>query len=135
MCQIPHSLLSSSSNANEQIVGRGSFAIVKLFLYRGINVAVKEYCTQISTETVDREAFYLSKLCHPYLPLFFGLNTSVKPYYIVTQFYGIEGQSVTIHKELILHKYVRTPQEWLVLCGQLVEALRYLHKVVKCITQ
>lgn len=139
LSQIPRSLLiefnelSSTSSANEQILGRGSFGIVKHFLYRGIHVAVKEFYAQVSIETVGYEARFLSKLCHPYLPLFFGLNTSVKPYYIVTQYYGIDGQSVTIHKELLLHTYVCIPQEWLTLCGQLVEALRYLHEDAKCI--
>lgn len=47
------------------------------------------------------------------------------------QYHGVNGVSVTIQKELAFYKYVTTSREWLVLCLQFIEALRYLHEDIK----
>lgn len=41
---------------------------------------------------------------------------------------GIDGKSVTLQKELLHDNNIRTYQLWLLLCVQMVEAIRYLHR-------
>ena len=117
----------------ELYVGRGSFSVVKHLLYRGIHVAVKEFLPQTCPESVYQEASILLRICHPYLPLIFGVCTSAEPYCIVMQYYGIDGKSITLQKELIHRENISECHMWLVLCAQMVEAIRYLHEDAKII--
>lgn len=55
-------------------VGRGSFGVVKVQVFRDILVAVKEYLPKSFKLDVVHEAFILSKVCHPYLPLLIEAN-------------------------------------------------------------
>ena len=48
----------------EHYLGRGSFGVVKLQLYRGVHVAVKEFCSRTIKEDVKKEAGVLASLCH-----------------------------------------------------------------------
>ena len=50
-------------------IGRGSFGVVRVQIYRGVKVAVKEYLPHSVACDVRRKARVLSMLCHPYLPL------------------------------------------------------------------
>ena len=52
----------TSSNMLELYVGRGSFGVVKLQLFRGIKVAVKELLPRTNLLDVRHEAQILSKL-------------------------------------------------------------------------
>ena len=130
--QIPRSALVPN-NCKGNVIGRGSFGIVKQIMYRGIDVAVKTFDTDRSIESVLCEASFLSKLHHPNLPLFFGYNTTEQLPYIVMQFYGVDGKSVTMHKELTSPCHVSTVEEWLALCYQLADALQYLHNGAQCL--
>ena len=69
------------------------------------------------------------QLCHP---LLLGICTSVRPYCIVMQYHGIDGKSVTLQRELLRHKKC-TCRIWLLLCDQIVEAMRYIHEDVEII--
>ena len=102
-------------------------------IYRGIGVAVKTFDSDSSIESIICEASFLSKLNHPNLPLFFGYNTIERPYFIARQFYGIDGKAVTMHKELASPNYIGTCEQWIILCGQLMEAVKYLHSVAHCL--
>jgi len=55
--------------ANKESLGCGSFATVSQCLYRGIEVAVKEYFTGIEVKMVQHEACFLYKLCHLNIPI------------------------------------------------------------------
>ena len=55
-------------------LGHGCFGIVKLQVYHGILVAVKQLLPQ-SLKDVQHEAEILSQLCHPYLPYLLGVIT------------------------------------------------------------
>ena len=57
------------------VKGRGCFGIVRVQLYRGIQVAVKEFLPKSVVADVMHEASILAYLCHPYLPLLFGVCT------------------------------------------------------------
>lgn len=83
--------VGDSCEGKAKVVGHGSFAIVKHMLYKGINVTVKEFNSDCSVQSINREASFLSQLNHPNLTLFFGYNRIEKPYYLVIQFYGIDG--------------------------------------------
>ena len=131
LSNIDRSLLRDppSSGSKDIYVGRGSFGIVKFQMYRNIPVAVKEFLPRTCIEDVHKEASILQKLCHPYLPLFFGMCTLMEPYIVVMQYHGIDGKSVTLHEELVYHKYVipNTCKNWTIICTQATEALAYLH--------
>ena len=115
----------------EKYLGRGCFGIVKLQVYRGILVAVKQLLPQSLKEDVQHEAEILSQLCHPYLPYLFGVITKRQPYSIIMQFHGLKDisypYSLTLHCELHHKKLGLNSIEWLLLCGQLLEAVVYLH--------
>lgn len=138
-CVIPsidRSLFSNPVEFGEQpndtdlFIGRGSFGVVKCQMYRGIYVAVKEFLPHTLQESVMKEARMLFNLCHPYLPLLLGVCVSKLPYILVVQYYGIGIKSVTFRRELREKKIVLTYPTWIILCAQIVEALRYLHTEV-----
>ncbi len=60
--------------------GRGSFGIVRIQLYRNINVAVKEFLPHTVTSDVKIEANILARFSHPYLPYLFGIVIKELPY-------------------------------------------------------
>ena len=140
MCEIDVSLLknpevegSKDSDAGVY-VGRGSFGIVRIQTFRGINVAVKEFLPHTQAGDVKHEALMLSCLCHPHLPFLFGIHTLSRPYKIVTQFHSLFDSlsSVTL-KTAISNSLFKESSAWLTLSGQIFEALRYLHVEVKLI--
>ena len=51
----------------EVYTGQGSFSVVRLQLYRGIKVAVKEFQPKSACEDVKNEVSILASLTHPYL--------------------------------------------------------------------
>ena len=123
-----------NGKVEERFIGRGSFGAVKLQVYRGVHVAVKEFFGRTLKEDVKKEAAVLASLCHPYLPYLFGICTTSKPLRIVMQFHGIVNgtdckelnpQSITLAHELQL-----LPDDWLIICAQLLDAVDYLHATV-----
>ncbi len=112
-------------------VGRGCFAVVKLQLFRGIEVAVKELLPRTVLADVLHEASILLQLSHPYVPYLFGICTRQQPYKIVMQFEGIASghNALTLHGAIV-DKKVTGETAWLTLCAELMEALRYLHDEV-----
>lgn len=60
-------------------VGRGSFGVVPIQVFRDIKVAVKELLPHTVLEDVQQEASILASLSHPLLPFLFGVHTSRKP--------------------------------------------------------
>lgn len=115
----------------ELYLGQGSFSIVSLKVYRGINVAVKQYRVRTEKADVYNEAMVLSCLCHPYLPYLFGMCTESSPYRLVMQFHGIGHQTVTLNKEMFEKKLIVGPTAWLIACSQLIEAISYIHDDVQ----
>ena len=107
---------------------------MKLQTYRGIHVAVKRLLPRPMRQDVEHEGRILSRLCHPYLPYFFGVITKKQPYRIVMQFHGLKDNpypfSLTLHCELHHKRLGLNNMEWLVVCGQLLEAMVYLHRSV-----
>ena len=125
-------------NDKESYIGSGSFGIVQLKVFRGIDVAVKEFRPNTFLSDVKHEAcrksgfriegsHILAHLSHPFMPLLVGVCTS-RPYMIVMQYYGLKSlgsictMQMTIKKKLFNEAYV-----WITLTGQILEALRYMH--------
>ena len=72
------SLLEDVKNASQELVGKGR--------------AVKYFDMPVRAQLVEREAFLLTHCCHMNLPkLIYGMNNILKPFLIVTQFYGSES--------------------------------------------
>ena len=130
--EINPSMLSDpiiSGKKEEMYVGRGSFGVVKVQIFRDILVAVKEYNPKALKEDVVHEGSLLNKVCHPYLPLLIGICTTKKPLCIIMQFHAFnELQSKTMHMELLNDSLAY--DVWVALCAEVLEALTYLHEEV-----
>ena len=111
----------------EVYLGRGSFCIVKLQMYRGLKVAVKRYLPRTVIDDVKREASFLLHICHPSLPLLVGI-TSKNQLSLAMQFHGIDHKKASmLWTELKEHKLISAGSGWLILTAQILEAVRYLH--------
>ncbi len=111
----------------EHFVGRGCFGVVKVQLFRGIQVVVKEFLPRSLIADVMHEASILTSLCHPYLPHLLGVCTKDQPLCVVMQFHAFEGlQASTMENELHRHRF--DGRAWTLLCAQLLEAIAYLHE-------
>ena len=112
-------------------VGRGSFGIVRLQIYRTIPVAVKEFLPRSLVEDVTNEANLLACFCHPFLPCLFGVSLKEKPFRLVMQYHAINGmKAATFSQEIYRKPQMFTEKAWLLFCAQLVEAVHYLHNDV-----
>lgn len=113
----------------EIFIGRGSFGVVKMQVYRGIQVAVKEFLPRTFANDVLHEASIMTHLCHPNLPMLFGVCLHSQPYRrIVMQCHLLDNSTmaVTIERELRDKKF-GDAVTWLTLCLQLFDAVVYLH--------
>ena len=129
-----HDPVKSDGSTTEEYIGRGSFAVVRLQLYRGFHVAVKEFLPRSVHADVIHEATVLTKLCHPYLPFLFGVCTSSLPLKIIMQFHGIGSKPLTLAQELVSSRHmIHDSTAWLLLCSQLMEAMLYLHTQIEII--
>ena len=122
-------LAGTSSN---YYLGRGSFGIVSLQMFRGMQVAVKELHIHAVLDDVQQEARILANLCHPFLPYLFGVCTKVKPFKIIMQFHGLATGhtspiSVNVLQELNRQQIGLSDTNWISIIGQLLEAVAYLH--------
>ncbi|CAH3130945.1 unnamed protein product, partial [Pocillopora meandrina] len=87
-------------------VGSGSFGQCFLGRYRGIDVTVNQMTHNETSEDEERarrdllhEAKVVSALGdHPHLPMIFGVVTKASPLCLVTQFHGVQQESVTLHQ-------------------------------------
>ena len=95
-------LQNPSGMENDVYIGRGSFGVIRLQVFRGIYVAVKELLPHSLLVDVKSEASLLFLLCHPYLPFFFGIHTTSTPYKIIMQFHSLvnDYSSVTLYGAL-----------------------------------
>ena len=94
-------------------------------------MAVKEYLPRTMLDDVKREASFLSRICHQFLPLLIGI-TSKNKLRLVMQFHGISHMKAsTVRDELKMHKLIPAGSGWLILTLQILEALRYLHANVE----
>lgn len=127
--RIPPSLLQDPEGLQEGIIGKGRFGTVSLKLFRNSPVAVKYFDSTSSKEMIEKEAFYLFQCCHLNLPLLYGMNTENKPYFVVTQFYGIDSlEAITLYKILQESSPINitTSEQWLHMVTQLSD-VNYFH--------
>ena len=133
LLEIDETLLLDPVNGESEVyVGQGSFAVVKMKVFRGITVAVKDLQPLTILSDIKKEATVLSKLCHPFLPYLFGICTAKQPYKIVIQFHGIDNSTKTLTiSKAIIEKKIKHSHVWLGVCLQLMEALCYIHAEVQ----
>lgn len=80
--EIPHSELDI-----KQVLGKGSFGVVRYATWRGTEVALKVINDKtINTEEFNVEMMILSKLHHPNILQFLGSCTTKVPYIIVMEY-------------------------------------------------
>lgn len=75
-------------------------------------MAVKEYFQGADFEMIQHEDSITCKLSHLSIPLFFGVNLSVQPHYIVMQFCGVGGKSITIRQQLLSKIVCMVAKDW-----------------------
>ena len=123
-----HLLLPPSmQSVDECYIGRGSFGVVKVQLYRGISVAVKEALPRTLLADVRREASILAQFGHPHVPYLFGVSLRSRPYSIVMQYHGLSQHSISFTFSSAL--YDKQPRDdWFILIVQVIEGVRYLHE-------
>jgi len=97
-----------------------------------MQVAVKELHAHAVLEDVQQEAAILANLCHTFLLYLFGVCTKVKPFKVIMQFHGLAVghaplTSVTVLQELNRQQIGLSDTNWIVIIGQLLEAVAYLH--------
>ncbi len=127
--EIDQGLLHDPPESTEMYVGRGSFGIVKMQLYRNVKVAVKELLPHSLLDDLNKEANILVRFSHPYLPFLFGVLITTKPLRIVMQFHGFGTTSMTL-TDAFSTMIEQLKETVLTLCSQLMEAMRYLHDEV-----
>ena len=117
----------------EVYLGRGSFGIVRLQTYRGIDVAVKELLPRSAMPDLMHEAQILASLCHPNLPYLFGVCTKSLPLRLVMQFHGFrsEMKSRCLWQEIEQPTIPKDDPNWIFLFAHVLEAVRYLHNEAK----
>ena len=125
-------LLPVDETGQEYFVGRGSFGVVSVKMFRGMLVAVKQLHIRSLLEDVQQEATILAQLCHPFLPYLFGICTGEKPFKIVMQFHGFHfnplvPESITVVHELNHNQVGLNDANWIIVIAQLLEAVDYLH--------
>ena len=128
----PSLLIPCEVKDQKRFVGRGSFGIVSLQMFRGMQVAVKELHIHAVVNDVIHEAYMLLQLSHPSLPFLFGVCTKAKPFKVVMQFHGLDlgstlPESITLLNELNHGKIGLNNSEWILAIAQLLEAVSYLH--------
>ena len=124
-------MLNNLNNGLTNYIALGSFGIVKLQVYHGIYVAVKQFLPWTFSNDVIAEA-----KCH--LLHLLGICTKELPYCIVMQFEEIQNNSyhlqpLTLHQELQKHG-ILDDMDWISVCVQSSEAVRYLHLDVEIIS-
>ena len=135
LLEIDHTLLHDpicDGSSSPMYLGQGSFGVVKMKLFRGIKVAVKELQPRAVLSDVRKEAHTLATLCHPFLPYLFGVCTTSEPYRIVMQFHGIQEATLPLTLSgAILRKKINDEYAWLGISIQIMQALTYLHDEVQ----
>lgn len=113
-------------------VGGGSFGKCTREVYRGnIPVIVKRFHTGVKREEVKPEAAVMYSLQaqehHPCLPYFIGLNVTVKPYLIVSQFFGKADERYTLSKTVSSQLFASV-SEWASAFQSLAGGLTFIHE-------
>ncbi|XP_068760115.1 uncharacterized protein [Montipora capricornis] len=118
---------------SEHAVGSGSYRQCFHARYRGIEVIVKKMTHDDTLESKEsakksllREAEIVNALGdHTGLPMFFGVVTKKEPLCLVTQFHGVNGESITLHKAA--NKRMITPLDSIEIFIQICLALKHVH--------
>ena len=128
----PDHLVPLNETSHDHFVGRGSFGVVSVKMFHGMQVAVKTLHIRSLLEDVQQEATILAQLCHPFLPYLFGICTGAKPFRIVMQFHGFNfdpstPESITLLHELNHNRVGLNDTNWIIVIAQLLEVIKYLH--------
>ena len=65
------------------------------------HTAVKYFDMSVRAQGVEKEAFLLTHCCHINSPFNYGMNNTLKPFFIVTHLYGSESLKPVTLKGLI----------------------------------
>ena len=118
---------------SEHAVGSGSYGQCFHARYRGIEVIVKKMTHDDTLESKEsakksllREAEIVNAFGdHTGLPMFFGVVNKKEPLCLVTQFHGVNGESITLHKAA--NKRMITPLDSTEMFIQICLALKHVH--------
>lgn len=144
-CQLPattgstvRQLPSSIIRNDMSLLGEGSFGKCYRGLLQGMPVCIK-HLKSPKVEQIMKEASILSKLIHPTVCFIHGVQIEKPPYYIVTNIYLIEEQSITIcdflcpPNSVVKFNIVQCLQskmvanDWCRVLKNIVEGLSFIH--------
>lgn len=115
-------------------IGSGSYGQCFSARYRGIDALVKKMKHNETAEEKERamknlihEAEVVSTLGdHDNLPMMLGVVTESEPLYLVTQFHGVEGNSITLHQAADTNTL--TPPDCTEIFHEICSALKHVHR-------
>lgn len=106
----------------KQVIGEGSFGVVRFATWRGTDVALKVIKDKlIDTEEFDVEMMILSKLHHPNILQFLGSCTSKIPYIIVMEYMSNDSLEINIKNNTLNY------QKKINIIKDVSKGLAYLH--------
>ena len=113
------------------VLGKGAFGTVELRHFHGYLVAVKKFNqTTCSKSDVLKEASIMAELSHNNLPFLFGICVEKRPFYLVSQFCEIGGNSLTVRDAQQKQECSAFP--WFNLMLHSAGALEYMHDAGFC---
>ena len=116
---------------NTATLGEGTFGSCELYKYKGILVSVKQYKAQSTARKhMYHEAHVLLSIpVHRCITTLVGICTAGKqPPLLVTQYYGIQRKSITLHKALNYYNVTLREEDMYKIFHGITEALQHMHK-------
>eukprot|EP00794_Sanderia_malayensis_P013480 gene13480-14876_t len=120
--------------SKEVILGEGTFGVVKLMKFKGMEVAVKEFkegshysLLSLRKRILNEATTLLNIPAHEGIPLFLGVSMAQKPYRLVTQLCCYHGKCITLLKLLQKNPSYFKGEDWIQIFQLLTSALHHVH--------
>ena len=119
------------------LLGKGAYGEVSLQTYQGMEVAVKKFRYSTKEDVLREMLTVLNVRAHEYLPIVYGVSLELKPFLLISKFYGSAKRSKTL--QYCLKRYCSGCQsdrkstsslnddEFLQLARNICEGLHHIH--------
>ena len=122
----------------EVLLGKGAYGEVSLHIYQGMEVAVKKFRHGTKEDVLREMLTILNVRAHNFLPIVYGVSLELKPFLLISKFYGSAKRSKTL--QYCLKRYCSGCQsdmkstssinddQFLQIAGNICEGLRHIHQ-------